>query len=246
MPPLFALLLTIAFVTFLFARDVKEARVTGSLWIPVCWMLLTCSRPLSAWLGFGGASYARPSDLAEGGPLDRLAYLSLELAALFVLVRRRVPLGTVLSRNLWLTIFLAYCGLSIVWSDFPFASFKRWVKVLGLPMMVLLIATEPDPREAFARVMKRAAYVLIPFSILLVKYYPGLGRGYSPWGGEAFNTGVTTNKNELGYVCLILAFFFSWHLLTTLRDERTRRRHREIVLAGVFLVMTGWLLFAAK
>jgi hypothetical protein len=29
-----------------------------------------------------------------------------------------------------------------MWSDFPFAAFKRWIKVLGLPMMVLILATD--------------------------------------------------------------------------------------------------------
>jgi len=247
MPPTVALFLTTAFVVFLFRRDCREqAQVTGALWIPVIWMLLIASRPVSFWLGFGGAMYDTPADLAEGSPLDRMTYIVLQLAAFVVLYRRGISWSTVLSRNLWLTVFLAYCGVSILWSDFPFAAFKRWIKVLGLPMMVLVLATEPDPREAFVRLMKRSAYVLVPFSILLIKYYPHLARAFDPWSGEASNTGVTGNKNELGYVCLIFGFFFFWHLLTTLRRERTPERQKELLLIVAFLYMIGWLLFMSS
>jgi len=247
MPPTIALFLTTAFVAFLVWRDLRErAQVTAALWIPVIWMLLTASRPLSFWLGFGGAIYDTPADLVEGSPLDRIVFIVLELAAFVVLFRRGISWSTVLSRNLWLTVFLAYCGVSIMWSDFPFAAFKRWIKVLGLPMMVLILATEPNPREAIVRLMKRSAYVLVPFSILLIKYYPHLGRAFDPWSGAASNTGVTSNKNELGYVCMLLGFFFFWHLLTILRREKTPERRNELWLIVAFFYMIGWLLFMSS
>src|SRR5207253_3879855 len=141
---------------------------------------------------------------------------------------------TLLSRNVWLVIFLAYCGLSILWSDFPFVALKRWTKSLGLPMMVMILATEPDPREALVRLIKRSAYILVPFSILLIKYYPGLGREYSQWSGAVTNTGVTTNKNELGYVCLILGLLLFWHFVTILRHKKTPERRKELFLTAAF------------
>src|SRR5262249_41109663 len=223
MPPTIALFLTTAFVVLLVWRDCRErAQVTAALWIPVIWMLLTASRPLSFWLGFGGAIYDTPADLVEGSPLDRIVFIVLELAAFVVLFRRGISWSTVLSRNLWLTVFLAYCGVSIMWSDFPFAAFKRWIKVLGLPMMVLILATEPNPREAIVRLMKRSAYVLVPFSILLIKYYPHLGRAFDPWSGAASNTGVTSNKNELICLYAVGLFLFLASLgYTTARQDTT-------------------------
>lgn len=246
MPPSVALLLTTAFVIFLFHRDIRERpRMTAALWIPLLWILLAGSRTVSLWLGVGWTMNT-PSDLAEGSPLDRVVFLSLELAGLFVLFRRRISWSTVLSRNPWLAIFLAYCALTILWSDFPFVAFKRWLKVLGHPIMVLILATEPDPREAVVRVVKRAAYVLVPFSILLIKYYPHLGRSFSPWSGVGSNTGVTTDKNELGAVCLVLGFVFFWHLVTILRHKKSRERRNELVLTTAFLCMIGWLLLMAN
>ena len=93
--------------------------------------------------------------------------------------------------------------------------------------------------------MKRCAYVIIPVSILFIKYYPQLGRGFDRWSGAAFNTGITTNKNGLGCDCLILGYFFCWHLLQTWSLERGKPRRNELFLTGGFLLAIWWLLSMA-
>ena len=55
------------------------------------------------------------------------------------------------------------------------------------------------------------------------------------------NTGITTNKNALGADCLILGFFFFWHLLQTWASERARPRRNELFLTGGFLLVIWWL-----
>src|SRR5262249_30282229 len=156
-------------------------RVTGAMWIPLLWMLIIGSRFVSQWLGLG-IPYTS-LDLADGSPVDRAVFLGLQLAGLYVLYQRRVSWSVVRSGNVWLILFLAYCGLSVFWSDFPLVAFKRWFKVLGHPIMALIIATEPDPRQSLECLMRRSAYVLVPFSITLIKYYPEIGRGFSQWTG---------------------------------------------------------------
>ena len=106
--------------------------------------------------------------------------------------------------------------------------------------MALIVLTEPDPKEALIRLMKRCAYVVVPVSILFIKYYPELGRGFSPWGG-AVCTGITTDKNALGGDCLILGYFFFWYLLQTWRNERSRWRRNELWLIAGFSIGIWWL-----
>jgi exopolysaccharide production protein ExoQ len=241
MPPFLALLLTVGFVVFLYWRDIREQPpVTGALWIPLLWFLIIATRSVSQWLGFGGGD-----DLVEGSPLDRAVFLFFELAGLAVLFQRRVSLQQVLSANKLMTLFLAYGALSILWSDFPVVALKRYFKFLSHPIMVLVIASEPNPREALVRLLKRAAYILVPFSILLIKYYPHLGRSTTPWGGVS-NTGVVDTKNGLGYDCLLLGLFFAWHLLTTLSKPKSRNRSEELIFCVGFLAMIAWLLSKAQ
>jgi len=241
MPPPLATLLTLGFIGFLFRRDVRERpNVTGGLWIPLVWMLITCSRQPSEWLDIFGLHLGAGS-LEEGSPFDACVYFALIAAGVYVLGKRRVQLLEIIRNNQWLTIFFIYCFLAIFWSDFPFVAFKRWIKVLGHPIMALIVLTEPDPGEALIRLMKRCAYVVVPISILFIRYYPQWGRGFSGWTGEASNTGITTNKNALGADCLILGYFFFWHLLQTWQLERSRERRNELLLTTGFLGAIWWL-----
>jgi O-antigen ligase len=136
---------------------------------------------------------------------------------------------------------LLYCFISIAWSDFPFVAFKRWIKILGHPIMALIVLTEPDPKEGLIRLMKRCAYVVVPVSILFIKYYPRLGRGYDPWTGMQMNNGIAVGKNMLGADCMILGFFFFWFLLQTWKTERNNRRRNELRLIFGFLIGIWWL-----
>ena len=176
----------------------------------------------------------------EGSPLDAWFYFALIMAGFYVLNKRQISLSEIVRNNHWLIDFFLYCFISIVWSDFPFVAFKRWIKVLGHPIMALIVLTEPDPQEALIRLMKRCAYVVVPVSILLIKYYPELGRVFDPWG-RAINTGITTDKNALGADCLILGYFFFWYLLQTWQTERSTWRRNELWLIAGFLIGIWWL-----
>ena len=244
LPASVALFLTIGFIIFLFRRDIRERpNVTGALWIPVIWMLIIGARSPTQWLSLGG--FMQGGSMEEGNPLDALIYFTLIVAGFRVLNQRQVSLSEVFRNNGWLMAFVVYCFIAISWSDFPFISFKRWIKILGHPIMVLILFTEPDPQEAIVRLMKRSAYVFLPMSILFIKYYPEVGRGFDAWTGAAMNNGINTSKNEMGWMCMILGLFFFWHLLQTLKTEKSKARRNELLLTGGFLYMIWWLLFRA-
>jgi len=242
LPPSVASCLTVAFIVFLFRRDIREkADVSGALWLPLIWLIISCSRGLSLWLNIFGLPVSGAISVEEGSPLDAWFFLILIAVGFYVLSKRGVRLSEIVRNNQWLTIFLLYCLISIIWSEFPFVALKRWIKILGHPIMALIILTEPNPKEAVIRLMKRCAYVVVPVSILFIKYYPELGRAFEPWSGLAINTGITTDKNALGADCLILGFFFFWYLLQTWKTERGTWRRNELRLIAGFLIGIWWL-----
>src|SRR5438876_9113872 len=242
LPPTIASFLTIAFIVFLFRRDIRERpNISGALWLPLIWLVISCSRAVSQWLNIFGLPVAGAPSVEEGSPLDACFYFVLIAAGFYVLNKRQVRLSEVVRNNGWLIVFLLYCFISIAWSDFPFVAFKRWIKVLGHPIMALIILTEPDLEEALIRLMKRCAYVVVPVSILFIKYYPQWGRDFDPWIGAASSNGIAGNKNMLGADCLILGFFFFWHLLQTWKTERSSWRRNELRLIAGFLIGLWWL-----
>ena len=128
------------------------------------------------------------------------------------------------------------------WSDYPFISFRRATKIFGHPIMALIVLTEPDFEEALTRLMKRCAYVVVPVSILFIKYYPQLGMTYDEWSGMQIIQGISVGKNGLGVDCMILGLFFFWHLLQTWRTERNTQRRNELWLTAGFLIGILYLL----
>lgn len=241
MPPPLASFFTLLLIFFLFRRDLAERpNVTRALWLPFWWLLIACSREATEWLQLFGIPV--PGGTLEGGtPVDRLFYIGMIAAGLVVLRKRQLNLTTLFSANLALTLFLFYCFMAVFWSDYPFVSLKRWIKVLGHPIMAVIILTEPEPQESIVRLVKRCAYVLVPVSILYIKYYPELGRGFDSWSGIPFNTGITTDKNALGINCLIIGFVLFWHFIRVLRDKGRPGRRDEILFCLLFLYMNGWL-----
>src|SRR5438552_3711858 len=145
MPTSLAAILTVGFVFVLFGRDrLNEREVSPALWLPVMWMAITGSRFVSQWMSID-APRSVAADAPEGSPIDAVYFLTLILAGLWVLGRRRIAFGVIVRNNAWLVALVVYSLLAILWSDFPFIAFKRWIKTLGHPVMALLILTDPNP-----------------------------------------------------------------------------------------------------
>jgi exopolysaccharide production protein ExoQ len=235
---------------FLLDRD-PNTRTSKALWIAVIWLSLAGSRSLGQWIGaLHGESVADTASVAavytEGSPTDRLVYSGLLLAGLVVLVARRQRVLGILRRNWPLVAFSLYCALSIVWSDYPDVAFKRWIKSLGDFVMVLVVLSDRERYAAVKRVLAWTGFLLIPASILLIKFYPSLGRGYNPWVWTPYYIGVTTNKNELGRISLLLGVAFLWRFLIAWRSEKLNMtRTRQLIAFGSCLAMVSWLLWMA-
>jgi exopolysaccharide production protein ExoQ len=243
LPPRLALFLTLAFIVFLFRRDIRERpNVSGALWLPLIWLVFTCSRSFAEWLRIFGLPVSGGVSNDEGSPVDACFFYAMATAGFCILINRQVSLSEVLQRNGWLVAFFAYCLISIVWSDHPFITFKRATKIFGHPIMALIVLTEPDFEEALRWLMKRCAYVVVPISILWIRYYPQLGLSYDDWSGMQVIQGIAAGKNSLGADCVVLGFFFFWHLLQTWRTERNTQRRNELWLIAGFLIGILYLL----
>ena len=244
MPPSIALFLWLVLLLALLWFDpAKEPQISLALWVPVIWMFIVGSRLPSLWLGGGVGDAAQA--LEEGNPLDRSIDLALILLAIGILVSRSFKWGDFFAHNLALMALLSFALASVLWSDFPFIAFKRWFRDLGNYLVVLVALSDPHPLEAVRSLLRRLAYLLIPLSILLIKYYPQIGRQYDRWVGTAMYSGATTTKNMLGVLCLVSGIFFFWDTVTRWSDRKERHTKRIIVVNAAFIAMTLWLLHLA-
>jgi len=242
MPPALALILCCSLIIYAFQLDFKrKSEVTNALWIPLLWMMIASSRFISQWIEIGSGSLST-SDIEEGSPLDRVVFGALLLSGVIVLMQRRVRTSEVLGQNKWLLVWFIYCGVSIGWSDFPDIAFKRYVKGIGTVIMVLIVLTEPNPKESLKALVRRCGYVLLPLSLLFIKYYRDIGVGYDEWTGETIYVGAALNKNTLGRLTLVCAFFFFWSLVAMWRHRKRTMVTKEWWIYVLFFVLSVWLL----
>lgn len=183
--------------------------------------------------------------LEDGNPLDRTVYLVLICLALATLFSRSFKWNSFLLRNLTLVAFLAFALVSVLWSDFPLVAFKRWFRDLGNYLVILVVLSDRQPVEAIRTLLRRLAYLFIPLSILLIKYYPAMGRAYSVSGGAMF-VGPTTGKNLLGVLALVSILFFLWDTITQWSKRRARRVRAILLINVVFIAMSLWVLLLAN
>src|SRR5882672_2513728 len=235
---------------FALDRD-RQSQTSKALWIPVVWLWIVGSREVSLWLAVFGIGHAGTElnspdvYLESGSPPDRLVFATLMFFGVVVLVRRGPEVGRLLRANLPILLFFLYCALSVFWSDYPAVAFKRWIKALGDVVMLMVVLTDGNPYAAIKRLLARTGFLLIPLSVLLIKYYPEVGKGFKHYG-VPFYVGVTTNKNLLGIVCLIFGLGSLWRFLAAYRDRGGTHGTRRLVVHGVLLAMVLWLFLMAK
>jgi O-antigen ligase len=240
MPPILALAIGVGFIAWLIRKDTAfRGRLSAAMWIPFLWLLIQGSRPVTAWLGIGGTS-----DVG-GNPIEALIAFILFFAAFLILQRRRFPWGSLPYLNVAFFLLLAYLALSVLWSPYPFVAFKRWFKEFGNVLIALVILTEKDPAESLKSICVRCAYILFPLSVVLVKYYPNFGRGYSS-GGFPMVTGVTPQKNSLGLICAVFALALVWDILDAHRHRTSQASWTRLLPQWLALAIGLWLLGASE
>jgi len=172
------------------------------------------------WLGFGGGV-----DTLEGSPVDSLVFFILIFAAFVALARRRLNWFAVICENWPIFLFYAFLLMSVLWANSPFISFKRWFKEFGNIAVLLVILTDARPQQAVRAVFVRCACLLLPLSLVFIRYFPSLGRFYTSHGGAEV-TGVTTQKNSLGVLLLVCGLVLLWDWLELRKEQRSSKAMR--------------------
>lgn len=252
MPPEIAAFFCSTFILIALYLDIKrKPNVSFAIWLPLFWLLVRGSRPLGAWVnaftGYGGIEGASQLDsLMEGSSIDRNFLSILIIFGTFILLKRKVQWNLFFKENRWVIVLYLVCFISLLWSDFPYIGFKRWTRGFGVLLMSIIVLTEQDRVEALKTIIKRCAYILIPLSILLIKYYRHLGILHDEYG--VVLAGATTGKNPLGLLCAICGLFFVWFIITE-RSDRYKEKpfyQSQRIINLAIMVMIFWLFYKAN
>lgn len=214
----------------MYRRDAKShPGHSAALWLPTLWMMRCGSRGVDAWVGGG-----------ENGRLDPIVIGILIALGVVALLRRRCQWGRIFAHNSAIFIFYGYIIVSLSWVETLENPAIKMLRPLGDLVMALLVATDPEPFEAIITLFRRVAILLIPMSVVLVKYYASLGRMQDKhWGSDSW-IGVATHKNPLGQLCMVSMLAFIWSLVSA---KRSGQRLRDQKMTSVYLGLTAYLMF---
>ena len=215
----------------------KTVHVSNALWLPGIWIGILGSRPLSSWFGVAAGGYTQ----TEGTPLDVAVFGILLTLAIAVVIHRKKKTLVLLKNNWPIASYFLFGLISIAWSYHPDIALKHWVKAIGDVAMVLVIATDAHPVAAIRRLISRIGMLLFPMSVLFIKYFDNLGRGYTD-SGYLMNTGVTTNKNSLGLIVLVISIVVFWNVRSLTAHKEAPNRGRRLAAQGTLLAL-GLALF---
>jgi exopolysaccharide production protein ExoQ len=234
MNPILATLLCAVGIAGLFYLDRdKTVHTSRALWLPIVWIALAGSRSISAWIS-ARAWYVTDSDSSA---LDVVVFLILLIAAIGVLLQRSRRAQVLLFANWPILLYFFFCLISVTWSYHPDVALKRWIKAIGDLAMVLVLITDAHPMNALNRLTSRLGFLLLPTSLLLIKYFPMIGREYTP-DGIQMNTGVSTNKNSLGVLLLVISLSALLRLMTLIRDKGLPDRKRHLLVQSILMGFT--------
>lgn len=238
MPPILALLIGLALAWYAFRADRKYGNTPSkALFWPTLWYLVVASRPVGVWLYLWGVPVPGGSgDPTEGSSIERFFFAGLTVIGLVILARRRFRWGQFFAANPWMTALFVLMAASILWSQYPFVSLKRYIKALGSLTMVLIVLTEERPLVAVLTVLRRGFFIHLPMSIVCVKYYRDIGVSFD-WSGEAqFWQGISTSKNTLGQVAMLATLCFSWEVARHWRERKWKNIYFAYLLMAIYLL----------
>lgn len=171
-------------------------------------------------------------DISSSNSFTQAVFSTIFLLAGIALLPRLDVLAAMVKREKFLTLFLLWCGASILWSDFAFTSFKRWIQVCGCFLVCSAFLAHASADEALGY-LKKILALYLPLSLLSVVLIPGAIQ----WEFPAWR-GLAPSKNWLGQISLMSALIWS-----TFRYEPSPRGR---FFSGIFFGMSLLLLAGAR
>jgi exopolysaccharide production protein ExoQ len=216
--------------------DQQAERPSIGVWVAIIWYALEASQSVSRWLVLATGQPVQVDDM-DGSSVDRAIYTGLMVVALLILMRRPIQWGALIRANQAVTVLFLYMLLSIMWSDVPEVSFKRWVRALIDGLMALVVLTDRAGFAAETATVRRVMFVNIALSVIFIRYFRTMGTAWDEFGNEMW-VGITTHKNVLGQVAMTGGIYFMFELI---RNWRRRRIVVNVIYVG-YLLLILWIL----
>lgn len=136
--------------------------------------------------------------------------------------------------------------ISIIWSRMPEISFRRWGREFIAIIIGYLVISEKYPIKTLLSAFRKVIYIALPFSLLLIKYYPQHGREYNIHSGEMMWLGIAGQKNGLALICSFSAIFLIWSLWHDLVNWKSLEQKIPVFIDMSMLILCIYLMMGPR
>lgn len=136
-------------------------------------------------------------EIGTSNIINQFVFSALFLTSMFSLRSKANELITLFKAEKVLILFIGWCGLTVLWSDFPFVSFKRLFQTLTGVMVCTSFLLRTSTIDEMLLYLKPLLYVYVISSLLSIFFIPGAVDENGLWRGFA------KSKNHLGQASLI-------------------------------------------
>lgn len=156
-----------------------------------------------------------PFGLKEGSTVRQYVWSLVFLVSILVLLfHKKKAIQTINTIEPLFWVLLAYAGVSIAWSPYPFISFKRYFQLAGVVLIGVAACAVKSTDKDIVDIIRAPLTVLLSISWVIVWLWPDQGLDNdNAWRG------FMSHKNQLGQLGLLTAiiWFFSVRLRSTPR-----------------------------
>lgn len=154
-------------------------------------------------LPFSGRGVGRET---SSSIINQLLYGGLFITSVISLLPRKDEFLSIIKNEKFLSIFIVFAVMSILWSDYSLLTFKRIFRIVAMVLTCISFLLYVDSSE---EILKPFKYVLYPYLLLTIIVVLVIPEAKDP----QFHTwrGFTTQKNSLGqigYIAVILCYIF--------------------------------------
>jgi exopolysaccharide production protein ExoQ len=171
-------------------------------------------------------------DIGTSNIVNQIAFTTLFFLSVFSMLPKAKTAMAILWKEKIFSIFIIWCILSVIWSDYSFVSLKRVFQFLTAFMVVLAAMVHVDYSEIMLKKLKYLFFLYVLVSVVSIAVIPGAKDYYGIWRG------IAPSKNHLGQASLLtslILFYSVW----------TERGFKRIITTFIFLLSVA-LLFGSQ
>jgi len=180
-----------------------------------------------------GEKITEAENIGTSNIVNQIVFGSLFMFSIILLIPKRKELFKLIGKEKFFTIFLLWCIITALWSNYAFVSIKRYIQYLTTVTLSLSVLLHVKDTKQLINVFKiiLGGYLLI--SLLTILTIPGAKDRFGIWRG------VAAHKNILGQTSLLALIFF-----TAIYNKEQSLKSKALITSLIIIGLV--LLFGSK